>query len=389
MKIVIGNKKRKKKLPAGDGEYPKILASVGVSGKEDSVQTEVHKAKLAQKYGADIVIDHTLTLQNYDVQKQILEEVDLPVSSIAVYDMAAKSRYGDKDCFTAADVLEGIEKKAKLGIDMMTVHASCRKKDLIFFEESNRVIHCTSRGGTMVLENIQKTGCENFYYTHFEEMLQIAKTYGVTLSLGAVYRPANIYDAVNENAMYWEEIRRNADLATKAAEMGVPCMVEGIGHCPINLIPEVIKKSKAVCKAPYRVLTVSTDSALGFDHVSSAIATATAVMAGADFVTAVSRSEHLGLPSMQDLIEAVVSAKIAAHSGYIAKTGDIELDYTMAKERSKIGCRGAVQAAIVPEMTKEAISRYKTSTDKKCTMCGDFCALFSGDRIREKNARNH
>ncbi|MCH5148686.1 MAG: phosphomethylpyrimidine synthase ThiC [Clostridiales bacterium] len=387
MKIVIGNVKREKKLLAGDGQYPRVLASVGISREEDCIQTEVQKAKLAQKYGADIVIDHTLTPKNYDVQKQIIEETDIPVSSIAVYDVAAKARYGERDCFTETDVLNGIEQKAKLGIDMMTIHASCLKKDLLYFEKSNRVIPCTSRGGTMVLENIQKTGCENFYFTYFDKILEIAKAYGVTLSLGAVYRPANIYDAVHENTMYWEEIRRNADLVAMAKEKGVACIVEGIGHCPVNLIPEVVKKSKAVCKAPYRVLTVSTDSALGFDHVSSAIAAATAVAAGADFVTAVSRSEHLGLPSHDDLKEAVISAKIAAHSGYIARTGDIGLDYSMAKERSIVGCRGTMQAAIVPEMTKEALQRYKADETKKCTMCGDFCALFASDNIRGKNAR--
>lgn len=382
MKIIIGNKKRNKKIVAGDGAYPKILASVGVSSKEDSIRTEVEKAKIAQKYGADIVIDHTLTLENYEVQKRIIEETDIPISSIAVYDMAAKSRYGTRDFYDAKEVLGGVEKKAKLGLDLMTVHASVQKKDLKFFESNQRIIPCTSRGGTMVLENIKKTRKENFYYTYFDDILDIAKEYGVTISLGAIFRPANIYDAINENNMYWAEIKRNAELVEKAKAKGVACMVEGIGHCPINLIPAIVKKSKEICKAPYRVLTVATDSALGFDHVSSAIAASTAVMAGADFVTAVSRSEHLGLPKIEDLKEAVISAKIAAHSGYIARTGDISLDYSMAKKRSEVGCRGSIKASIVPEMTKEALERHKRREDKKCTMCGDFCALFSSDRIK-------
>ena len=29
----------------------------------------------------------------------------------------------------------------------------------------------------------------------------------------------------------------------RAKEKGVGCMVEGIGHCPINMIPEIVKKS--------------------------------------------------------------------------------------------------------------------------------------------------
>ena len=97
MQIIIGNKKRNKKIVAGDGTYPKILASVGVSSKEDSIRTEVEKAKIAQKYGADIVIDHTLTLENYEVQKRIIEETDIPISSIAVLIFSLFSRIMARD----------------------------------------------------------------------------------------------------------------------------------------------------------------------------------------------------------------------------------------------------------------------------------------------------
>ena len=239
----------------------------------------------------------------------------------------------------------------------------------------------------MVLENMLKTGEDNYYFTYFDEILQIAKEYGVTISLGSVFRPASINDAINSNSKYWDEVNKNASLAKRAREMDVNCMVEGIGHCPINLIPEIVKKSKQICdNIPYRVLSVSTDSALGFDHVASAIASSVAAMAGADFITAVSRSEHLGLPSVEDLREAVISAKIAAHAGYIARTGDISLDLKMASARSELGCRGSISAGIVPKMTEEALLSHKLSEGKKCTMCGEFCALSSGDRIKNENS---
>ena len=387
MKIKIGNVKRANKIFTGDGGYPLVLASVGASSVDDAAAVEVKKAQIAQKYGADIVIDHTLTPANYEVQKRIIEETDVMVSSIAVYDMAAKARYGEKNYFSAAEAVKGVEEKAKLGIDMMTVHAAVLKRDFEFFNNNNRIIPCTSRGGTMVLENIKKTGSENFYYTHFDEILEIAKAYGVTLSLGTTYRPSNIFDAVRENSAYWMEINRNAELVRRAREKGVSCIVEGIGHCPINLIPEIVKESIRICRAPYRVLTVATDCGLGFDHVSSAIAASTAVMAGADFVTAVSRSEHLGLPTPEDLKEAVISAKIAAHCGYIARTGDLKYDRAMAEKRSELGCRGGIEASVVPELTKEAIKEHKLGEGKKCTMCGEFCALFSSDRLTKENER--
>lgn len=382
MKLEIGNINRNIKIVAGCGEYPKILASIGASNEGDSFEAELAKAKIAKEYGADIVIDHTLLPQYNDIHKRLIESVDLPLSTIAVYDRAADVLYKNKPYFTEDDVLNGIEEKGKIGVDMITIHASALKTDLTYFKESNRIIPCTSRGGTMVFKNINSTGQENFYFTYFDDILKIAKRYNITLSLGCVFRPASIYDAVYNNQQYWNELERNALLAQRAIEAGVGIMVEGIGHCPINLIPEVVRKSKELIKVPYRVLTVATDCGLGYDHVTSAIATSCAVNAGADFVTAVSRSEHLGLPDPEDVKEAVISAKIAAHTGYIARTGDVSLDEKMGIARSKVGCKGAIDCSIVPKMTEEELLKHKLQKDKRCTMCGRFCALKSGDDLK-------
>lgn len=381
MKIQIGNKIRSNKIFAGDNEYPKVLASIGASNPDNDLGQEIIKAKIAKQFGADIIIDHTLLPKYNEIHKKLIEAVDLPLSTIAVYDRAADLNESKK-YFTEDEVLKGIEEKGKIGIDMLTIHASVRYEDLKYFYSNERIIPCTSRGGIMVLNNMRTTGKDNFYYSYFDDIVNIAKKYSITLSLGAVYRSANIFDAVNNNGKYWEEIEINSFLAKKAVDQGVSVMIEGIGHCPINLIPEVVRKSKEISKVPYRVLTVSTDCALGFDHVASAIAASTAVCAGADFVTAVSRAEHLGLPDVGDLKEAVISAKVAAHAGYIARTGDISADQRMANERKKMGCRGSVQASIVPELTKEELKRHKLAEDKKCTMCGKFCALSGGDNLK-------
>ena len=390
MRIQIGGINRKQKIYAGDGAYPLVLASVGASDDKDSILAEVEKARLAKEYGADIIIDHTLTPKHFEVQKRILEEVDLPLSAIAVYDMASMIKYTDKKYFTADDVLKGIELKAKTGVDLLTVHASVLKEDLKFFRNNDRIIPCTSRGGTMVLDNILSSGEENFYWKYFDEILSIAKKYMLTISLGAIFRSADISDAVNSNDMYWEELSRNASLVKRAEQAGVSIMVEGIGHCPTNLIPEIVKKTKSIChNAPYRVLTVATDCGLGFDHVSSAIAASRAVEEGADLITAVSRSEHIGLPSAADLVEAVTSAKIAAHCGYIARSGDIGRDIAMSKARQEVGCRGSVEAAIVPKMTEQALKQRKQEDGKQCTMCGSFCALKRSDGIRSAGGNAH
>ena len=48
----------------------------------------------------------------------------------------------------------------------------------------------------------------------------------------------------------------------------------------------------------------------------------------------------------------------------------------------KNGCKGSIDASVVPEITKEALSSHKLTAEKKCSMCGPFCALSSGDVIK-------
>ena len=384
MKMIIGNIKRKNKITFDTDGYPLVLASIGASNDQDSVDKEVEKAILSQKYGADIIIDHTLTPNHFELQKKVLEKTTIPLSSIAVYDVASLKQYNNKKFFSKDDVISGIKLKAELGIDLITIHAGVLYEDINYFKNNERIIPCTSRGGTMVIKNMISTNEENYYWTSFDEILDIAKEYNITISLGTTFRPANIYDAVNKNEMYWKEVKRNAILVKKAQDKGVNIIVEGIGHCPINLIPDIVKETKNLCyDAPYRVLTVATDCALGFDHVSSAIAASVAVMSGANFITAVTRSEHLGLPKLDDVKEAITSAKIAAHCGYIARSKDYSKDISMAKERQIVGCKGSIDKSIIPEITKEELIKCKFDASKKCTMCGEFCALNSSDEIQK------
>lgn len=384
MQFCIGNKMRKRETKILDTEKePLIIASVGATSDFDSIKIEMEKAKIAEKYGAFAIIDHTLTNDFEKFQIQLMEETNLAVSSIAVYEMQVIAENDKLDFFSEDDVVNQFKQMAIRGIDMVTIHGTVLFEDLIEQDKSDRNILSTSRGGTMVMKNMIKSKKQNPYWSGFDRILEIAKEYNVVLSIGYIFRSACIADAYT-NKMCWEEMKRTSILVKKSLDYGVGVMVEGIGHTPMDLIPYYVQRSiKETFGVPYRVLTVSTDSALGYDHVSSAIASSIAVQHGASIITAVTRSEHLGLPKIEDVKEAVVSAKIAAHSGYIARTHDLTLDNMMMKARKEVGCRGTIEASIIPEITKEAI-REVMFEGKKCTMCGKYCALASSDEIFDK-----
>ena len=379
---IAGNVRNVTPIYVGQDYEPIVIASVGSSNINDSLALEVEKAKKAVELGASIVTDHTLLDDLEYVQETIAQVVTVPFSTISVYEAAVKSRKTNK-IIHSQEMINIIENQARRGIDILTLHATAFKSDVNLLKKTQRIIPCTSRGGTMMLEILSVSGEENPYWTYFDDILDIAKKYNITLSLGTCFRPASVYDCANNNELYFIEMQRMGELVQRANNKSVGVIIEGIGHAPLNYIGKIIQKTKELClNAPYRVLTVATDIALGYDHIASAIASANAVYHGADMVTCVSRSEHIGLPSIDDLSEAVIAAKIAVHSGYSARTNDFQQDKNMSVARNQLGCGGQIEAAIYPKGALEALRNKKYVDGKKeCGMCGEFCALDANERL--------
>ncbi len=69
---------------------------------------------------------------------------------------------------------------------------------------------------------------ENPLYQNFDYLLEIAKKYDVTLSLGDGMRSGSLYDS-NDRAKF-QELLIIGELVERAREKGVQTMVEGPGH---------------------------------------------------------------------------------------------------------------------------------------------------------------
>ena len=305
------------------------------------------------------------------VHKKFLEAYNVPFGTVSAYEAyitAEKNALKYKE----ENFLELFKEEVLRGFDLITIHATVFKNDRSLINSSGRLIFTTSRGGMLMLKLMEHNGYENPYYTHFDKILDICKEYDVCLSLGPCYRPASVCDCSVDDELLLLELQRMGELCKKAIDKGVGITIEGIGHAPLNLIEPMIKLAKKIChNVPYRVMTVSTDIALGYDHVSSAIASANAVYYGADSVTAVSRSEHLGIPTFEESMEAVKSAKVAIYSGYIARTGDLQRDTKMSNAREKNGCIGHVPSTLFPNESLRTTKRK----NKACSMCGAYCPL--------------
>jgi phosphomethylpyrimidine synthase len=155
-------------------------------------------------------------------------------------------------------------------------------------------------------------------------------------------------------------------------------MNEGPGHVPLNQIEANMILEKQLCKgAPFYVLgPIVTDIAPGYDHITSAIGGALAGYCGADFICYVTPSEHLGLPTLSDVRDGVMVARIAAHAADLARGSKSAWarDEKMSRYRKALDWEGQIQTAIDPAKIKDFRKERKLQDDV-CSMCGEYCAM--------------
>jgi phosphomethylpyrimidine synthase len=367
-------------LYCGEGCPTRVLASIGLSFDTDKMNVEIEKAKKAISAGAEIITDHSVYGDISSFQKELISNINVPVSYLTIYELLSRLEKAKKNKIEKNMALELIEEQAERGITLLTIHATANQQMIDNHRKiEDRTILSTSRGGAAILDILMKNNDENVYWEYFDDVCKIIKKHNITLSLGSTYRPASICDAGEHDLLYWEETKLMGQLVDICINQEIPVMVEGIGHAPIHEIPNIIRKSKEICKnVPYRVLSVATDIALGLDHISSAIAISVAAASGADLATCITRAEHLGQPFQEDIVEGVLAARVAAHCGDISKLKNFEKDKAMSSARANNGCHGILSAAINKEMGEDSLVRYskgKKDGEITCSMCGNRCAL--------------
>lgn len=377
--VIVRNVAREvKPLGIGKGLRTKINANIGSSPKVYDVELELRKAKVAVGYGADTLMDLSTGGDIDRIRQMILKSVNVPVGTVPIYQagIEAVKKKGAIVDMDEDDMFNAIKKHADDGVDFVTVHVGVTKENVKRLIESKRIIPMVSRGGVFHAAWIIHHDQENPLYKNYDYLLEIAKEYDLTLSLGDGLRPGCIHDATDVPQI--SELVTIGHLVERARKKGVQVIVEGPGHVPIHEIAANIKLQKAMCKeAPFYVLgPLVTDVAPGYDHIVGAIGGAIAALEGADFLCYVTPAEHLGLPSEEDVKLGVIAAKIAAHVADIAKLGGhiVEWDHEMARARVSLDWDKQFSLAIDPEKARSLHERLSLK-EAVCTMCGEYCAM--------------
>ncbi|MGE5893614.1 MAG: phosphomethylpyrimidine synthase ThiC [bacterium] len=375
-------------LGIGKGLSTKINANIGTSKDKVSFDEEMEKLNLCIKYGADAVMDLSTGGNIRELRRLLIEKSPLSVGTVPIYEAVVRSveRYGSIARMSRDDFFNVIEEHAKDGVDFVTVHAGLTRKAVGSLRKEGRVLDIVSRGGAFLFEWMVYNEQENPLYEHFDRLLEIAKRYDLTLSLGDGLRPGCLEDATDRAQI--EELITLGELQKRSLEAGVQSIIEGPGHVPINQIELNIRLQKELCNgAPFYVLgPLVTDIAMGYDHIAAAIGGTIAAAAGADFLCYVTPAEHIRLPSLDDVKEGIVASKIAAHAGDIAKgiPSAFEKDRRMARFRKNLDWEGQISLSFDPEKVREYRSQIPPTETDVCSMCGEFCAIRTVERALRK-----
>ncbi|WP_457756208.1 phosphomethylpyrimidine synthase ThiC [Thermodesulfatator indicus] len=388
--VIPANKKFRLSRPGaiGEGLRTKVNANIGTSRDFPEPEPELEKLKAALAAGADAIMDLSTGGPLDEIRKKIRENCPVPLGTVPIYQVAVETVQNNKSIveMTVDHMFKVIEKQAEDGIDFMTIHCGVTRTVLERFNYSQRILGVVSRGGSFLVEWMVYNDKENPFYENFDDLLAIAKEYDITLSLGDGIRPGCLADATDGPQI--QELIILGELTLQAWEAGVQVMIEGPGHVPLDQVETNVKLEKRICHgAPFYVLgPLVTDIAPGYDHIGCAIGGAIAAAAGADFLCYVTPAEHLRLPTVEDIREGVIAARIAGHAADIVKgvPGAIEKDIAMAKARARLDWEEQIRLSIDPEKAKRYRKEGGVSKGKACTMCGEYCAIKVFERAKLK-----
>lgn len=383
--IVIPANKNHRSLHAyGIGERlrTKMNVNLGVSKDCHDYSVEQEKARLAWRMKAEAIMDLSCYGKTAGFRHWLIENSPAAIGTVPMYDVDGALGKALKD-MTADDLFQVVEQHAKDGVDFMTIHAGINREVAGHVMRNKRITNLVSRGGSILFAWMMIKGKENPFYEQYDRLLDICRTYDVTISLGDACRSGCGYDSTD--AIQIAELITLGELVVRARKAGVQVMVEGPGHMPLNDIRMNVEVAKKLCHgAPLYVLgPIVTDVAPGYDHITAAIGGTLSAACGADFLCYVTPAEHLRLPDIQDVHEGIVASKIACHAADIVKKvpGAAQWDEEMSWARRRVDFKRMIPLAIDPEKAKAYRESSQPEEEQTCTMCGPKCPMKTLDSI--------
>jgi len=318
---------------AGYGCRTLVMALVGASHPRQ-IEEQARKIRTLSDLpdGPEIISDLSIISPGNGPRlwQRVLRETRAAAACLPVYTVS-RTRQGLID---PAELLDVAIEQMEGGVGLLTIHPTPSRE--IQELAIGRLVPCTSRGGGLVIADAESRGWkeENAYLKILPQLIVHARRNRTVLSLGASYRSANIFDSGDDAQV--AEISAQAELARVIRSQGVDVIIESPGHAR----PKDIKRLAVLLRAsgvPVMPLgPIPTDTAIGQDHISSAIGAVLLGLEGcAHILAAVTREEHTGgIPSVESTVEAIAATRVAARVIDLDQLDDDEPDQSVANARS-------------------------------------------------------
>lgn len=378
--IVKGRRNDERVVGIGLGLRTKVNASIGTSTDICDLEHEKRKARIAEKTGADTLMELSAAGYLDEIRNAVLSEVSIPVGNVPLYQAFCETikKYKDPSKMDPEYLFDLIERQCEDGIAFMAIHCGINLFTIERMKyQGYRYGGLCSKGGTLMIQWMMKNNRENPLFEQFERVCDILKKYDTVLSLGNGIRAGAIHDSLDRAQM--AELVLNCELAERARERGCQAMVEGPGHVPLDEIEaNIVLQKKMSNNAPYYMLgPLPCDIGAGWDHVTAAIGAAQSSMYGADLICYITPAEHLALPDEKDVEIGVKVARLAAHIGDCVKLkgrADVP-DKEISKARRQFKWKEQFDKMLFPEDAKRILESRRSLSSKGCSMCGELCAL--------------
>lgn len=321
-------------LNAGPGCKTLVMALIGASHtRQFCDQAKKIQVLVSLPEPPNIIGDLSIVCpaKGKPLWRQIVEETPIAAACLPVYTIE-NHRNGQ---ISPNELLDVTIEQMEAGVGLITIHPTpCQKIQTL---AQNRLTPCTSRGGGLIIADLESRSWEedNVYLKILPEIIAHAKKNQTVLSIGASYRSGNIFDS--GDAAQLAEIELQIQLALNINDQGVGVIIESPGHAR----PRDIKRIASILRStefPIMPLgPIPTDTAIGQDHIASAIGgTLMGLEDCGHILAAVTREEHTGgIPTAESTIEAVVAARIAAHIIDLELSNDDHSDRAIALARSR------------------------------------------------------
>lgn len=356
----------------GQGLPTKVNVNIGTSGARIVPQDEVEKARIAEHYGADTLSELSMGGSVRDIRAAVAACTTMPLTTVPVYETAAVRGIAEMD---EDSIIRTISDQVDEGISSVVLH-TIRQNQIEQIRKEGRIMGVVSKGGSIIASYMHLNGAENPHISRFHEILDILHANDVVLSLGNSLRSGCIHDP--RDPAQEAELAENIRLARIARDAGIQTIIEWSGgHVRADLIADNIRYYKERSEFPLFVAgPLPVDVAVGHDHIAGCVGASQASGNGADYLCYLTPSEHLGLPTPDQVREGLIAFRIAAHIGDSMKYGPDWKDRSLAGCRRAMDWEGQFRYAIDGER-----ARTLRADSGPCTMCGDFCAIRLMDRI--------